>query len=99
MAPLSVHDAIAAAWKIDPVRAELETNQDSADVRAKAAQSWFAGGPTLTGDYYDDRISGSNHGYITWQGGVSVPLWLPGQGQRPRTWPRPRRRLQPFVLM
>ncbi|GBR67061.1 TolC family protein [Gluconobacter kanchanaburiensis] len=79
-APLSIHDAIAAAWKADPVRAELEINQDSADARAKAAQSWFAGGPTLTGDYYDDRISGSNHGYITWQGGVSVPLWLPGQG-------------------
>lgn len=80
VAPLSIHDAIAAAWKADPVRAELEVNQDSADARAKAAQSWFAGGPTLTGDYYDDRISGSNHGYITWQGGVSVPLWLPGQG-------------------
>nr|WP_231865400.1 TolC family protein [Gluconobacter albidus] len=79
-APLSMHDAIAAAWKNDPVRIELETNQESADARAKAAQSWFAGGPTLSGEYYDDRISGDNHGYITWQGGVSVPLWLPGQG-------------------
>lgn len=77
---ISVHEAIAAAWNNDPVRTELQTNQQSADARAKAAQSWFAGGPTLSADYYDDRIGGSNLGYITWQGGVSVPLWLPGQG-------------------
>ncbi|MDI6652911.1 TolC family protein [Gluconobacter japonicus] len=77
---ISVHEAITEAWNNDPVRTELQTNQQSADARAKAAQSWFAGGPTLSADYYDDRISGSNLGYITWQGGVSVPLWLPGQG-------------------
>ncbi|WP_016737990.1 TolC family protein [Gluconobacter thailandicus] len=77
---ISVHEAIAMAWKNDPVRTELQTNQQSADARAKAAQSWFAGGPTLSADYYDDRIGGSHLGYITWQGSVSVPLWLPGQG-------------------
>ncbi|EHH68882.1 TolC family protein [Gluconobacter morbifer] len=79
-APLTVHDAIAAAWENDPVRTELKTNRDSAEARSKAAQSWFAGGPTLEAQYYDDRISGEPHGYVTWQGGVSVPLWLPGQG-------------------
>ena len=78
--PISVHDAIAVAWKNDPVRNELQTNQQSADARAKAAKSWFAGGPTLGAEYYDDRIGGSHLGYITWQGSVSVPLWLPGQG-------------------
>ncbi|UMM08159.1 TolC family protein [Gluconobacter frateurii] len=77
---ISVHEAITDAWNNDPVRTELQTNQQSADARAKAAQSWFAGGPTLSADYYDDRIGGSHLGYITWQGGVSVPLWLPGQG-------------------
>ncbi|MFT9094805.1 MAG: TolC family protein [Gluconobacter cerinus] len=74
------HAALVAAWENDPVRRELATNTQSADARAAAARSWFVGGPVLTGSYYDDRVAGTNLGYITWQGGVSVPLWLPGQG-------------------
>ncbi|WP_084593538.1 TolC family protein [Acetobacter indonesiensis] len=77
---ISFRDALTAAWANDPVRRELATNSQSADARAEAAKSWFAGGPILTGSYYDDRAAGTNLGYITWQGGVSVPLWLPGQG-------------------
>ncbi|GEN61795.1 TolC family protein [Acetobacter oeni] len=76
---IPLHEALAAAWNNDPVRRELATNAGSADARAAAARSWFAGGPVLTASYYDDRAGGTNLGYITWQGGVSVPLWLPGQ--------------------
>lgn len=67
------------AWAIDPTRRELDTNYHSASARADAARSWFAGGPTVTGQYFDDHAIGSNEGYTTYQGGVSVPLWLPGQ--------------------
>lgn len=77
---LPLHDAIAAAWNNDPVRQELAVNAQSADARAEAAHSWFAGGPVLNASYYDDRAAGTNLHYTTWQGGVSVPLWLPGQG-------------------
>ncbi len=77
---IPLHTALGAAWDNDPVRRELATNAQSADARAAAAKSWFAGGPILTASYSDDRASGTNLGYITWQGGVSVPLWLPGQG-------------------
>ncbi|MEJ5117787.1 TolC family protein [Gluconobacter cerinus] len=77
---IPLHTALGAAWDNDPVRQELATNAQSADARAAAAKSWFAGGPILTASYSDDRASGTNLGYITWQGGVSVPLWLPGQG-------------------
>lgn len=75
---IPLHTALGAAWDNDPVRQELATNAQSADARAAAAKSWFAGGPILTASYSDDRASGTNLGYITWQGGVSVPLWLPG---------------------
>lgn len=77
---LSFHDAVRLAWTIDPVRSELQVGHRAARARANAAGSWFAGGPTLTGEYMDDHAIGSNEGYTTYQGGVSVPLWLPGQG-------------------
>ncbi|RFP07372.1 cobalt transporter [Komagataeibacter xylinus] len=77
---LSFHDAVSMAWAIDPVRTELQVGHHSARARASAAGSWFAGGPTLSGEYMDDHMLGSNEGYTTYQGGVSVPLWLPGQG-------------------
>ncbi|RFD20079.1 TolC family protein, partial [Komagataeibacter melaceti] len=77
---LSFHDAVGMAWAIDPVRTELQVGHHSARARASAAGSWFAGGPTLSGEYMDDHMLGSNEGYTTYQGGVSVPLWLPGQG-------------------
>ncbi|GBQ51758.1 MULTISPECIES: TolC family protein [Acetobacteraceae] len=76
----SFHEAVGMAWAIDPVRTELQVGHHSARARASAAGSWFAGGPTLSGEYMDDHMLGSNEGYTTYQGGVSVPLWLPGQG-------------------
>ncbi|MDT8872012.1 hypothetical protein RAA17_14875 [Komagataeibacter rhaeticus] len=80
----SFHEAVNMAWAIDPVRTELQVGHHSARARASAAGSWFAGGPTLSGEYMDDHMLGSNEGYTTYQGGVSVPLWLPGQGSATR---------------
>ncbi|MCP1230878.1 TolC family protein [Acetobacter indonesiensis] len=77
---LSFPAALALAWRMDPARNELGVNQKAAKSRAKAARSWFAGGPTVSGNYFDDHFIGSNEGYTTYQGEVSVPLWLPGQG-------------------
>lgn len=81
---LSFPEALALAWAQDPLRSELGTNRRSAEARARAAGSWFAGGPSLSGSYFDDHAIGSNLGYTTYQGGVSVPLWLPGQGNATR---------------
>lgn len=81
---LSFHDAVSMAWSIDPVRKALQVGHHSAKARASAAGSWFAGGPTLSGEYMDDHAIGSNEGYTTYQGGLSVPLWLPGQGSATR---------------
>lgn len=72
--------ALAQAWQLDPTRTELATNHKGATARARAAGSWFAGGPILNGSYFDDHAIGSNEGYTTYEGEVSIPLWLPGQG-------------------
>ncbi|BCK77126.1 outer membrane efflux protein [Acetobacter aceti NRIC 0242] len=77
---LTFSQGVEAAWTIDPGRTEMNTNYRSASARAEAAGSWFAGGPTVSGQYFDDHAIGSNEGYTTYEGGVSVPLWLPGQG-------------------
>ncbi|MFT8720439.1 TolC family protein [Acetobacter sp.] len=77
---ISFSQGVEAAWAIDPGRTELNTNYRSATARADAAGSWFAGGPTVSGQYFDDHAIGSNEGYTTYEGNVSVPLWLPGQG-------------------
>ncbi|WP_249197256.1 TolC family protein [Gluconobacter wancherniae] len=78
---ISFDQAVNMAWANDPARKDLNTNRASAFARADAAKSWFSGGPVLNAQYYDDHYAGgSNIGYTTYQGGVSVPLWLPGQG-------------------
>lgn len=77
--------ALALAWRLDPNRNELTVNRRTAESRAKAAGSWFAGGPIVSGSYFDDHFIGSNEGYTTYQGEVSVPLWLPGQGSATRS--------------
>ncbi len=80
-AEVSFVDALKLAWKRDPVRIDLLANKHSAAARADAAQSLFPSGPILSGDYYSDKYVGSHQGYATWQGAISVPLWLPGQSE------------------
>ncbi|AQS89490.1 heavy metal resistance protein CzcC [Neoasaia chiangmaiensis] len=76
----SLHDAIQAAWTIDPVNRANHIDADAAHKTATDVDSWFPGGPILSGEYFDDHFIGSKVGYTTYQGGISVPLWLPGQG-------------------
>lgn len=76
---VSLHQAIRDAWAQDPLRQSLMVDRQAADNNADAARSWFPGGPILSGQYYDDHALGSNQGYTTYQTGVAVPLWLPGQ--------------------
>ncbi|TCW25541.1 outer membrane protein TolC [Gluconobacter oxydans] len=76
----TLHDMIADAWANDPAQNDLTTQESGAQKRQRAARSWFAGGPSIDVQYYDDRPSGRNYNYRTAQGGLSVPLWLPGQG-------------------
>lgn len=82
---MTFRQALTAAWNNDPIRQELAVNASSARARAAAARAWFAGGPSFTASYYDDRAAGTHIGYVTYEGTVSVPLWLPGQGTATET--------------
>ncbi|QNT78057.1 Outer membrane efflux protein [Entomobacter blattae] len=76
---ITLQEAIAKAWQVDPARKAFTTDKEAEYNKADAAHSWFPGGPTLNGQYFDDHAIGSNQGYTTYQFGVSVPVWLPGQ--------------------
>lgn len=77
----SLHQAIVAAWSADPNRQSLSVDVSAAQKEASAARAWFPGGAIVSGQYLDDHFIGSKVGYTTYQGGISVPLWLPGQGR------------------
>lgn len=76
----TLHEAIEAAWHTDPAHTAYTVDATAARRNASAARSWFPGGPIVGGQYYDDHFIGSKVGYTTYQGSISVPLWLPGQG-------------------
>ncbi|GAB6854230.1 TolC family protein [Asaia astilbis] len=76
----SFHDAVRIAWERDPANQSFSIDATSSAKSARAAHSWFPDGPIVAGQYLDDHFIGSNLGYTTYQGSISVPLWLPGQG-------------------
>jgi len=76
----SFHDAVRAAWTHDPTAPALSIAEQSARNEARAARAWFPGGAIINTQYLDDHFIGSNQGYTTYQGQLSMPFWLPGQG-------------------
>ncbi|GBR52346.1 cobalt/zinc/cadmium resistance heavy metal efflux pump protein CzcC [Neokomagataea thailandica NBRC 106555] len=76
----SFHDAVRAAWTRDPAQAALHVAAQAADTEASAARTWFPAGAIINAQYLDDHFIGSNQGYTTYQGQISMPFWLPGQG-------------------
>ncbi len=78
--PVSLHDAVLAAWTLAPERYALDGQRGEAAARARAARAFFPGAPYVTGEYFDDHLIGSNQGYTTYQGELATPLWLPGEG-------------------
>ncbi|MBB2166151.1 TolC family protein [Gluconacetobacter sp. 1b LMG 1731] len=77
----SLHDAIIAARSRDPETHSADIDHQTSQKTARALDAWFPSGPVLSGQYLDDHFIGSKVGYTTYQGGISVPLWLPGQGK------------------
>ncbi|MCB1924789.1 MAG: TolC family protein [Gammaproteobacteria bacterium] len=66
----------AASHNSGMALAEAERGVASA-LQSKAEQP-FAGAPTANLKYQTDAV-GSGTGYREWEGGIEVPLWLPGQ--------------------
>ncbi len=76
----SFHDAVAAAWERLPQRGIFVAREATVAARYAAGGALVPNAPTATGTFINDRIAGSNNGYITSQVGVSTPVWLPGEG-------------------
>ena len=78
--PLTLHEAVAAAWARDPQRNTIDARQNTAAARYAAGGAFFPNAPVLTGSHVNDKVAGSNYNYITTQAELDTPVWLPGQG-------------------
>ena len=76
----SFHDAVAAAWARLPQRRALAARQGVAAAQFTAGGAFFPNAPYATGTYINDKVLGSNYNYITAQGELGTPVWLPGEG-------------------
>jgi outer membrane protein, heavy metal efflux system len=75
----SLREGVEAAWAINPEIASLAAKREAIAARRLAAQSWFAGAPSITLSHVTDRIIVNKLQRAT-EGELSLPLWLPGEG-------------------
>lgn len=92
-APATLAEAVEAAWARAPERRVLGARQEEAAARAERSRSLLSGNPAVRARYQTDE-AGSGDGLRELEGGLDLPLWLPGQraGRRPTSRaPAPRR--------
>jgi len=70
-----------SVYDIHPSQRELTARAQQVKANSDLANSFFAGASTLSVNHNNDVI-GSDNGYQEWEGGVELPLWLPGQKQQ-----------------
>ncbi len=77
----SFREAVAAAWARFPERDNYAAAQAEASARDASGRALFPNAPTASGTYVNDKVAGSNLDYITAQGELTTPVWLPGEGR------------------
>jgi len=82
-AGLSLAGVIRAGLERDPNAALPGAVQAEGEAARAAASSLLAADPSLILHHESDAVA-SDDGYRNWQGGVEMPLWLPGQRDRYR---------------
>jgi outer membrane protein TolC len=80
----SFRQAVALAWDRYPQRQNFAAARTEAAARDLSGRAFFPNAPTASGSYVNDRIAGSNLDYITAEGEVTTPVWLPGEGRATR---------------
>jgi outer membrane protein TolC len=80
----SFREAVALAWARFPQRQNFAAAQAEAAARDESGRAFFPNAPTASGSYVNDRIAGSNLDYITAEGELTTPIWLPGEGSATR---------------
>ena len=76
---IGLPEAVQLAWSNAPDRESFAARRAEAAARGSAARSLFPNAPYATGTYVNDK-AGSNNDYVTYQGQLTTPLWLPGEG-------------------
>lgn len=74
----SLREGVEAAWGINPQIAVLAAKREAIAARRLAAQSWFAGPPSITLSHVTDQLIVNKLQRAT-EGEFGVPLWLPGE--------------------
>ena len=77
-AALSIADVVASALTNQPRWNEAETRRAQDDAWSDVAEGFIAGQPQLSVNYLDD-VAFNDIGEREYQGGVSFPVWWPGQ--------------------
>ena len=76
-----LHEAIQAGYEHYPQRALGDAVQRQGDAIRRQASSLLADDPALSLRHENDAWTDGD-GFRSWEGGVELPLWLPGQRDR-----------------
>jgi outer membrane protein TolC len=77
----SLAEMVTAATARNPGIELAQAERGMADALQRKAEQPFADAPSANLKYQTDAI-GSDLGYREWEGGVDLPLWLPGQSDQ-----------------
>ena len=78
LASPSLAQMLEAALSRNPGIELADAERSIGDALRRKSEQPFAGDPAANVKYQSDAL-GSDHGYREWEGGIEMPLWLPGQ--------------------
>lgn len=76
-APVSLREALDAAWALNPASRAAASRQGEVQARADAARSLLSGSPSATLAHRTDRLQ-ANGGLREYEAEIGLPLWNPG---------------------
>ena len=76
-APVSLRQALDAAWALSPVARATTSRQAELQARADAARGLLSGSPSATLAHRTDRLQ-ANGGLREYEAEIGLPLWNPG---------------------
>ncbi len=79
-APVSLRQALDAAWALSPAARAATSRQAELQARAGAARALLSGSPSATLAHRTDRLQ-TNAGLREYEAEVGLPLWNPGMRQ------------------
>lgn len=75
---MTVQDVVSAAHSRSPDGLVVNSKEQNASALSAKASSLFSDTPAISFQLQNDRYF-SNQGMREWEGGIDLPLWMPGQ--------------------